>query len=84
MQHKSNNDIFGQQKTDEASKDIVPKLSKVDLDNQKLFKDKLEKVFSLLVPYVDAHNGADTVFGKTFMIDRLAPRQGEHFTMISL
>lgn len=75
--------MIGKQKTDETPKDIVPKLSKIDLDNQKLFKEKLEKVFSSLAPYLDAHRGADTVFGKTFMIERLAPSQGEQF-MISL
>ena len=70
--------MIGKQKTDGTSKDIVPQLSKVELDNQKLFKEKLEKIFMLLVPYLDAHRGADTVFGKTFMLERLAPTQGEH------
>ncbi len=49
----------------------------VDLENQKLFQEKLQKRFSSLGQYLDPHWGADISYGKYFTLGRLFPTQGE-------
>jgi hypothetical protein len=79
FQKEFNCDTNGNQneQPDETPKAIVPKISKVDLNKQTVFKKKLQKMVSSLGQYLDPHWGADVFFGKTFMAERLPPTHGE-------
>ena len=73
------NNVQNTGQKDATVKAIVPKVSKMDSENQKLFKEKLEKLVPLVVPYLDPHWGSDCFFGKKFVTECLPPVQGKHW-----
>jgi hypothetical protein len=79
FQKEFKNDLNGNEKepTNEVPQAIVPKIPTADLNSQKSFQDKLQKMLTSLGQYLDPHWGADLFYGKNFMAERLAPAGGE-------
>ena len=62
-----------EEQSDEVPQTVVPTIRNIDLESQKLFKEKMLLMLSTLGQYLDPHWGADIFFGKNFMAERLPP-----------
>ena len=66
-----------EEQSGEAPQTVVPTVRNIDLESQKLFKEKMLLLLSTLGQYLDPHWGADIFFGKDFMAERLPPTRGK-------